>query len=173
LRLIRQTAVVEANRNTDSGTEMLLCEIKTISESHWFWQGVVVEREHTKSVYSRFRDDLGTSSALPKKVKKALRALEAMFSQGMDLRARQLRSFMNERPHFSDFEYLDSYTPDNASQRVEVPWAEAIQNYSSHIGDTLFQGIERGVYQNTTSNITSSYQSFNVSGLRSTSQYRK
>jgi hypothetical protein len=69
-----------------------------------------------------------------------------------------------------NLEYLDGYDTMTPNQWLEVPWNKSVQNYASLIGDTFFQGIERAVYQNTTFNITSSYQSFNVSGLMNTVQ---
>lgn len=62
-------------------------------------------------------------------------------------------------PHL---EYLANYDPSGPIDWVSVPWTEAVQNYSSLAGDR-FEGVDRAITSNTTFNITSSYQTFDVS----------
>ena len=114
LRLIGQATSVDAHRNTDWGTEILLAEVKAIVDTYWFWQGVADELDNITSIYSRFRDQIAPGSPLPVKYGKALGSLEAMLAQGIDLRALQLSALKHERPAFSDL-YEHTYDPANKS----------------------------------------------------------
>lgn len=59
-------------------------------------------------------------------------------------------------------EYLSTYDPAHPEKWVQVPWKDQLQNYSSLVGDR-FDGLDRGFTGNTTFNMTSSYQNFDVS----------
>jgi hypothetical protein len=59
-------------------------------------------------------------------------------------------------------EYLPDYNPKKPDRWLQVPWTKSTQNYASLIGDRVY-GIDWGFTGNTTFNITSSYQSLNVS----------
>jgi hypothetical protein len=56
---------------------------------------------------------------------------------------------------------LPKYNPEEPHNRVDVPWLDAVQNYSSLVGEGI-AGIDRNLTGNTTFNATSSYQSFSV-----------
>jgi hypothetical protein len=62
-------------------------------------------------------------------------------------------------------EYLPNYDPEKPDRWLQVPWTESVQNYASLVGDRV-HGIDRGFTGNITFNITSSYQSLNVSAHR-------
>jgi hypothetical protein len=79
-----------------------LFELRAVLEEYWFWQGVLVELDYAKGTYDRFRDEIGPGSALPERVANALGALEALLAQEIDLRGKQLRSLLHERPAFTD-----------------------------------------------------------------------
>jgi hypothetical protein len=68
-------------------------------------------------------------------------------------------------PHL---EYHPAYNSADPHRWVDTPWTESVQNYTSLIGDEI-QGVDRGFTGNTTFNITSSYQSFNVGSTALTS----
>ena len=59
-------------------------------------------------------------------------------------------------------EYLDTYDSAIPNEWVQVPWMDNLQNYSSLVGDR-FEGLDRSFTGNTTFNMTSSYQSLDVS----------
>lgn len=59
-------------------------------------------------------------------------------------------------------EYLSSYNPASPNEWLEVPWQNELQNYSSLVGDR-FDGLDRSFTGNTTFNMSSTYQSLNVS----------
>ena len=101
LRVIGQTSATHAFQSSDWPTELLLLEIKALLETYWFWQGVLVELEHTKGIYDSFRDEIRPGSALPTRVETALGALEALLEQGIDVHGRQLRCLVQDRPAFS------------------------------------------------------------------------
>jgi hypothetical protein len=61
-----------------------------------------------------------------------------------------------------NIDYLSNFDPANPHQWVSTGWMQSVQNYSSLIGDQI-QGVNRNFTGNTTFNITSSFQSFNVS----------
>ena len=63
-----------------------------------------------------------------------------------------------------NIDYLSKYDQTRPNEWVEVPWRNSMQNYSSLIGDR-FDGLDRGFTGNTTFNMTSSYQHFNVGHL--------
>jgi hypothetical protein len=66
-------------------------------------------------------------------------------------------------PHL---EYMDDYNGSDPHRWLQTPWTDKIQHWSGLIGDPL-EGVSREIVGNTTFNITSSYQSFNVrSNLR-------
>jgi hypothetical protein len=56
---------------------------------------------------------------------------------------------------------LPGYDPENPHRWVNVPWRDAIQNYSGLVGDRI-EGVNRKFTGNTTFNTTSSYQRFLV-----------
>jgi hypothetical protein len=66
-------------------------------------------------------------------------------------------------PHL---EYMDNYNESDPHRWLQTPWTDRIQHWSGLIGDPL-EGVNRRIVGNTTFNITSSSQSFNVrSNLR-------
>jgi hypothetical protein len=56
---------------------------------------------------------------------------------------------------------LPEYDSEDPHRWVDVPWQDAVQNYSSLVGDRV-EGINRNFTGNTTFNTTSSYQRFSV-----------
>ncbi|KAJ4347502.1 hypothetical protein N0V95_005376 [Ascochyta clinopodiicola] len=61
-------------------------------------------------------------------------------------------------PHL---EYAAGYDPSNPHEWVSIPWTDAVQNYSSLMG-ARFEGVDRTITGNTTFNMTSSYQTLDV-----------
>jgi len=58
-------------------------------------------------------------------------------------------------------EHLDAYDAADPSKWIRPSWREHPQNYSSLVGDR-FDGLDRSFTGNTTFNMTTSYQNFNV-----------
>jgi hypothetical protein len=58
--------------------------------------------------------------------------------------------------------YLSNFDPANPHQWIGIAWNESVQNYSSLIGDQI-QGVNHNFTGNTKFNITSSFQSLDVS----------
>lgn len=62
-----------------------------------------------------------------------------------------------------NIDYLPGYDAKHPEEWLEVPWRTSVQNYASLIGD-VFEGVRRGRNGLTAFNLTSSYQSLDVSG---------
>lgn len=62
-------------------------------------------------------------------------------------------------PHL---EYSADYDPSDPHRWISVPWQDDVQNFSSLIG-ARFDGVDRVFTGNTTFNISSSYQTLDVS----------
>lgn len=60
-----------------------------------------------------------------------------------------------------NMEYLVEYDSSRPHDWIQVPWKDHLQNYSSLVGDRI-DGLDRSFTGNTTFNMTSSYQNFNV-----------
>jgi hypothetical protein len=72
-------------------------------------------------------------------------------------------------PHL---EYMDDYNGSDPHRWLQTQWTDKIQHWSGLIGDPL-EGVSREIVGNTTFNITTSYQSFNVrSNLRFSAPHR-
>jgi hypothetical protein len=61
-------------------------------------------------------------------------------------------------PHL---EYQDTFDANDPHAWISTPWSESVQNVQSLVGDVV-HGINRTFTGNTTFNVTSSYQKFNV-----------
>ncbi|KAF2845574.1 hypothetical protein T440DRAFT_260676 [Plenodomus tracheiphilus IPT5] len=101
LGMLGQMTMVGLYKKKDWGSEMLVLELKVHAESAWFWQDVLAELNHVKGIYERFRDSVGAGTPMPAKLTKALGALGALLSHGINHGARQLTALMHERPAFS------------------------------------------------------------------------
>ncbi|KAF2126717.1 hypothetical protein P153DRAFT_254026, partial [Dothidotthia symphoricarpi CBS 119687] len=98
--LVRQLPGSEMLYSQNAMKEITLAEIKAMVEMYWFWQGILVELEHTRHMYRVFRDHIAPGSPLPPKVNFALGALEALLVQGIDKRGKQLQALLRARPAF-------------------------------------------------------------------------
>ncbi|EOA90362.1 uncharacterized protein SETTUDRAFT_67622, partial [Exserohilum turcica Et28A] len=131
LRQILTKALARIPADPPQGAESLLHCITR----YWFWQGVLVEIEHTSALFSRFRDHIAPGSDLPQKFESALGALEAIIDQGIDLRVRQLSSLLRERPGFSDL-YEHEYDAATNSSITRVKSCPGMPNpvteYKTH-----------------------------------------
>ena len=135
LSLVNQTNMAQEHRKSNWLTDVSLGEIQALFERYWFWQGVLVEIEHTSALFSRFRDHIAPGSDLPQKFESALGALEAIIDQGIDLRVRQLSSLLRERPGFSDL-YEHEYDAATNSSITRVKSCPGMPNpvteYKTH-----------------------------------------
>jgi hypothetical protein len=116
--MIAQNFGAELFRKKWRGGKIIIRELLSDAELHWFWQDVVRACDHVIQAYTMFQDSIHPRSPLPIDVNDALNNLGRILATGSTLCARQLDAVIPHRPgfqHMHDFVYKNDHESAHSS----------------------------------------------------------
>jgi hypothetical protein len=121
MRRLSQIQVIESMHQKHNAVAVINWEIVEDIHTHWLWRATLVEFENLQELYHRFRDSIAPGHALPKKVDRALGAIELLLVNTILDRSQQLQAIISQRPGFRNNYVYSPTTLDAKGQQNTSP----------------------------------------------------